>query len=179
MKSAWIAFTALLISLLLGGCARTSNSGTNSGSAAPRPSLSPGISSSADIVKVQPSSIVLPAGGKAQATVTLSIAPGFHVNANPATFAYLIPTEVTPGTVEGITVAKPIYPKAEKKTFMFAKEPLAVYEGEAQIGLPLRAEKNLTLGTHSMPVNITVQACDHEQCFAPTGLKTTVAIEVK
>jgi len=111
--------------------------------------------------------------------VTLSIASGFHVNANPATFSYLIPTELTAGTIEGITTAKPIYPQAEKKKFMFANEPLAVYEGEAQIRLPLRAEKNLTPGTHSMPLNIRVQACDHEQCFPPAGLKTNLAIEVK
>lgn len=176
MKSAWVVFSVLSISLSLGGCARMSNSGSNTGPTAPTP---PDIKSSADVVKVQPSSIALSAGASGEGTVTLSITSDFHVNANPATFPYLIPTEVTAGALEGITAAKPIYPKAEKIKFKFANEPLAVYEGEAQIRLPLRAEKNVTPGTHSMPLNIRVQACDHEQCFPPVVLNSTMAIEVK
>ena len=36
------------------------------------------------------------------ANVELVISPGFHVNANPATFPYLIATEIQPGKVDGI-----------------------------------------------------------------------------
>jgi len=137
------------------------------------------IRSSADIVKVQPSSVALPAGGNVDATVTLSISAGFHVNANPATFSYLIPTEVTTGTIEGVSAGKPVYPVAVKRKFQFANEPLAVYEGNAQVRLPLRAEKNAAKGARSLPVYVRVQACDHDQCFPPATLTTTMAVEVK
>jgi hypothetical protein len=134
---------------------------------------------SASVVKVQPANVTVSSGGNAEATVTLSISSGFHVNANPATFAYLIPTEVTAGATEGVTVSKPVYPAAVKRTFQFSNEPLAVYEGDAQIKLPLRAEATAAKGAHSLPLNIRVQACDHEQCFPPATLNATIAIEVK
>src|SRR6267143_984152 len=67
------------------------------------------ISSSAGVVKVRTEPVTIPAGGKSNATVTLSISSGFHVNANPVTFPYLIPTEVTAENSEEITVDKAVY----------------------------------------------------------------------
>lgn len=177
MNRALLVTCSLVISFALIGCSRTNPSVANVAPSSPSPA--PGISSSADIVKVHSTAASIPAGGSVDATVTLSISAGFHVNANPATFSYLISTEVTTGTLEGITAAKPIYPKAEKRKFMFANEPLAVYEGDAQIRLPLRAEKNAAKGARSLPVYARVQACDHEQCFPPATLTTTMAVEVK
>ena len=142
-------------------------------------SPSPDIKGSANVVKVQSANVTVSAGGNAEATVTLSILSGYHVNANPATFPYLISTEVTAGKLEGITVGKPLYPAGEKRKFQFAPEPLAVYEGDALIKLPLQAAKNVARGTLSLPLSIRVQACDHEQCFPPATLNATVAIEVK
>jgi hypothetical protein len=165
------------MSFALVGCSRPNPSVANVAPSSPSPA--PGISSSADIVKVPSPAASVPAGGSADATVTLSISAGFHVNANPATFSYLIPTEVTNGKVEGITAGKPVYPVAVKRKFQFANEPLAVYEGDAQIRLPLRAEKSAAKGVRSLPVYVRVQACDHEQCFPPATLTTTMAVEVK
>jgi hypothetical protein len=108
----------------------------------------------------------------------LSISPGYHVNANPATFPYLIATQVTPGAVEGITSDKPVYPPAEKKKFAFAEEPLAVYEGQAQIKLPLRADAK-SKGPVTVPIDVRVQACDQEKCFPPDTLHLTIPADVK
>jgi hypothetical protein len=175
--------TALWVVLLLHltfafvGCNRGihSVSGGMPGSS-PTPQL---ISSSSDVVTISTSTVQITRNGSADAVMTLSISTGFHVNANPATFSYLIPTEVTAGKVDGITIGKPVYPAAAKKTFQFAAEPLAVYEGEARIKLPLRAEKKVAKGSLSLPIKIAVQACDHEQCFPPATLNATVAVEVK
>jgi len=137
------------------------------------------ISSSANVVKVRAADLSIPAGGNADATVMLSISPGYHINANPATFPYLIATAVNPGKAEGIIAAKPIYPIAQKEKFQFAEEPLAVYEGEAQIRLPLRVEANAGKGARSLPIELTVQACDTEKCYAPDTLKTSITVDVK
>ncbi|MEK6334785.1 MAG: protein-disulfide reductase DsbD domain-containing protein [Acidobacteriota bacterium] len=172
----WL-FALCLISLVFSSCGNNrpvDRSGPRADS-----SSTPEVRSSADVVKIQPVTVSITAGGSAQGTVTLAISSGFHVNANPATFPYLIPTEITPGKIDGLKVGKPIYPPCAKKQFKFADEPLAVYEGEAQIRLPVSAEKNISKGTLSLPVDIRVQACDHEQCFPPVQLKTTISIEVK
>jgi len=177
MNRALLVSCSLAISFALVGCSRTSPSVANVAPSSPSPA--PGISSSADIVKVPSTAASISAGSNVGATVTLSISAGFHVNANPATFSYLIPTEVTTGTIEGVSVGKPVYPLAVKRKFQFANEPLAVYEGNAQVRLPLRGEKNAAKGARSLPVYVRVQACDHEQCFPPATLTTTMAVEVK
>ncbi len=135
--------------------------------------------SSSDVVKVQTTSVAIPAGGEATATLTLSISSGFHVNANPATFSYLIPTEVTVQNSDEITADKPVYPAAQTKKFQFAEKPLAVYEGESQIKLPLHAKANAAKASASLPIKVRVQACDNEQCFPPATLNTTVTVDVK
>jgi thiol:disulfide interchange protein DsbD len=176
MNRALLVACSLVILLGLIGCGRTNPSVAVAPSS---PSPAQGISSSADIVKVHTTAASIPAGGSIDSMVTLSITSGFHVNANPATFSYLIPSEVTTGTIEGVSAGKPGYPTAVKRKFQFANEPLAVYEGDAQIRLPLRAEKNAAKGTRSLPVYVRVQACDHEQCFPPATLTTTMPVEVK
>jgi hypothetical protein len=55
------------------------------------------------------------------ASIELVVSPGYHINAHPATFPYLIATEITPGKVEGITVSdKLAYPAPKMETFAFA-----------------------------------------------------------
>jgi hypothetical protein len=136
------------------------------------------ISSSADVVKVTSAEVSLSAGQSIDAAIRLSIQPGFHVNANPPTFSYLIATEVTAPKVEGVTVGKPVYPAAVKRKFQFADQPLAVYEGEDVVTLPLSVASGAK-GPRSLPITVRVQACDEQQCFPPATLKTTLQIEVK
>jgi hypothetical protein len=174
----WLGLVLLLFAFVFPGCTHGIHSGT--GGWPPASSTAPaGISSSADVVKVRAADISIPAGGNTDATLTLSISPGYHVNANPATFAYLIPTAINPGKAEGIIAGNPIYPIAQKKKFQFAEEPLAVYEAEVQIRLPMRAEANAGKGARSLPIEVKVQACDSEKCYAPDTLKTLIVVDVK
>src|SRR2546430_1246435 len=113
--------------------------------------------------------------GSSALEVPIRIDEGYHVNANPATFPYLIATEVTAEKVEGIDVGKPIYPPAIIKRFQFAEEPLAVYEGNVNVSLPYVAR---TTGTKTLPISVRVQACDQEKCFPPATLKATANINV-
>jgi DsbC/DsbD-like thiol-disulfide interchange protein len=137
------------------------------------------VGSTSDVVKVKMAVTSIPAGGSGEAGVGLSILPGFHVNANPATFDYLIATQLNATQTEGISPGKPVYPTAEKKSFQFAKEPLSVYEGEVQIKLPLTVDTNAAKGSHSLPIKVRVQACDTEKCYPPDTLSAVLAIEVK
>ena len=190
MNRALLAVSCVLIGFTLSGCKDIHEAIQPTNDSAPR-SASPapaGISSSASVVKAQAADVSIPAGGSADATVTLSISPGYHINANPATFPYLIATEVSQSeNVNGLQVmGKPIYPVGVMKKFVFAEKPLAVYEGEVTIKLPLRlvseakSEIRVPKGAHvSIPLAVRVQACDTEKCYAPDTLKTTIAVDVK
>jgi len=175
IKSALVPCLVLTVALAACRGSGTSSKSPTVAGASPTPA----VSVSSDVVRIGPSAVQIPTNGSADALVTLSISPGFHVNANPATFSYLIATQLTAGKVEGITVGAPGYPAAVKKKFQFAEQPLAVYEGETPIKLNLRAETKAAAGSRSLPVNVRVQACDEEQCFPPATINTTISVTVK
>ncbi len=165
---------------LIAGCKRSSEGGITSGTGGlPAAASSPDeISSSSEVVKVTAPPVHVAPGGSADASIKLAILSGYHVNANPATYPYLIATEVALEKTEGIAAGKPTYPPAQKQQFQFAEEPLAVYEGEIQVTLPLRADSQTQPGSRSVPVTVRVQACDHEKCFPPASINATIPVEV-
>ena len=170
MKSIYLAGASCLLLPFLTGCPRSKSAGEVSSSGGP-----PQVNSSADVVRLGGFGGGMSQPGSSTLEVPIRIDEGYHVNANPATFPYLIATEVTTEKVEGIDVGKPIYPPAVKKKFQFAEEPLAVYEGNVTVTLPLVAH---TSGTKTLPISVRVQACDQEKCFAPATLKTTANVNV-
>jgi hypothetical protein len=186
----WLLLIAFFV--VLAGCNRNPGGGISAGTGG-FPPASPQtveVSSSSQVVKVETASIQIPEGGSAEATVRLTILPGYHVNANPATFPYLIPTTVEHGQdPDGFCVAmgKPTYPAASKTKFEFAEEPLAVYEGTIEIKIPLTLLKPKDKGClvypakgtrNSIPIKVGIQACDHEKCFSPTLIDATIPVEV-
>ena len=121
----------------------------------------------------------LKAGGSGEAVVKLDITDGFHVNANPASDKFYIPTELTAGPEAGVTPGKPSYPKALTKKFKFADKPLAVYEGRAEIRLPLRAEASAAKGPHTLRARVRVQPCNDEACLPPRTLDVSIPVVVE
>ena len=168
-----ILLTIVVGALCLAGCTRQ----------AP-PSVKPisearVVKSSADVVKLVEPRISVAAGTSDNLLVPLAIEKGYHVNANPATFDYLIATEISADKVEGITVGKPVYPPPVTRKFQFAEKPLAVYEGDAQIKLPMQVAANAPKGKQSVALRVRVQACDEEKCFPPDTLQVQAAVDVR
>ena len=85
--------------------------------------------------------------------VSLRIRGGWHVNANPASLDFLVPTRVG-GEVRGLT-----YPAAGRFRSAFAPEELAVYSGVAAI----RGEA----AARATVVQLTYQACNDHLCLPP------------
>ena len=89
--------------------------------------------------------------------VVLKVAPGWHINSNKPLEKDFIATELTvPATMSKGEVA---YPKAIERRFSFNEKPLAVYEGEVEITVPVAPDL--------APVELTVQACSDEVCLLP------------
>ena len=170
-------FCTVLFSLLFlsfAGCNHDPDSGKTSPIASPAQ-----ISSSAQVVKISTDPVSVPVNGSAISKVTLSISPGFHVNANPATFPYLIATEVLPTVAHDVYVEKSIYPPPTKKKFQFAEEPLAVYEGDAPIQLLWRSSGGMAKkGEDTLSIKVRVQACDNEKCYPPATINGSITVNV-
>src|ERR1051325_4538909 len=162
--------TLSLSLLFLTGCPQPKPSGSNGGPGGP-----PEVRSSENVVRLGGAGAGFSTAGSGSIEVPIRIDEGYHINANPATFSYLIATEVTAEKVEGLEVGKPVYPAAVKKKFQFADQPLNVDEGTVNVTLPLTARFT---GTRSLPIWVRVQACDQEKCFPPATLHATYPITV-
>jgi hypothetical protein len=85
--------------------------------------------------------------------VTLQIRDGWHVNSNPASLPFLVPTRVG-GDVRGLA-----YPAAGRFRSAFAPEELAVYSGLAVI--------HGEAAPHATTLPLTYQACNDRLCLPP------------
>jgi DsbC/DsbD-like thiol-disulfide interchange protein len=131
------------------------------------------------IVRASVEPLEMRAGETAETSVRLSITSGYHVNANPATEKFLIPTSLNVKPEAGITVDKIAYPQPLRKKFPFAEVPLDVYEGDAVIKLTLRAPRDTKPGQHTLRADIRVQPCDDEKCYPPSTIATGVAVNIR
>lgn len=120
----------------------------------------------------------LVAGETTRGAIELDVLFGYHVNANPATYDYLIPTTVEVAGVEGVTIDAAFYPVPVMGTFAFATEPLAVYEDVSVAGFELRVGDDVAAGVYGLEIVVRYQACNTNTCFAPTEARTTVFVEI-
>ncbi|GIV14847.1 MAG: thiol:disulfide interchange protein DsbD [Armatimonadota bacterium] len=111
--------------------------------------------------------------------VTLNIKHPYHVNANPASEKFLIPTSVKLDPVPGITFAAPQYPKGLQREFAFTGgKRIAVYEGRTVIRVTATPAKNLKPGEITIRGKVNYQACDEKSCYPPGDLPFTIKLKV-
>ncbi len=104
------------------------------------------------------------AGAPSRRRVLLEISEGWHVNANPASLDFLIPTRVELAQREAGAprLSSVHYPTGSVFSPRFSLEPLAVYEGKVAIDveLPTKQSKDAQL-------ELTFQVCDETTCLPP------------
>ncbi|HEV8579216.1 MAG TPA: DUF255 domain-containing protein [Thermoanaerobaculia bacterium] len=90
----------------------------------------------------------------------LEIAPGWHLQANPATEPYLVATELQ--ARQGCELRNVRYPEGERFPSRFSQQPIAVYTGRVEI-------TGEVLGTERPA--LTYQPCDDARCLPPVTRK--------
>ncbi|MEE9411952.1 MAG: DUF255 domain-containing protein [Methylococcales bacterium] len=98
-------------------------------------------------------------------TVSLTMKPGWHINAHKPLDADLIATTITlPKTESGWSLQSVIYPEPVTKTLQFQQQPLALYEDTASLQAQLKpAEQH----SYLVQIQINLQACNDQHCLAP------------
>lgn len=174
-----LIFSGCLLAFALASCAKTETPSPSAANNRANTNAGPSAEKTppADVVRANASEVALKQGGKAEASVRLSIANGYHINANPAS-AYQIATELKVEAGDGLTPDTPIYPASLTKKFSFSDKPLAVYEGEVVIRLPLRADSNATKGARKVPAKLRIQACDEEVCYQPRTIDVSIPVTI-
>ena len=103
--------------------------------------------------------------GDDEIVVTVQIARGYHVNANPASFDYLIPTAVI---FAGLTPSRVIYPAPKLFRPAFARAGIRVYEGGVEI--VAQFPKGTLRRDRAVTGSVRAQACNDEVCLPPADL---------
>ncbi len=102
---------------------------------------------------------------------TIHIDKGFHINANPASFDYLIPTSVA---FDGFTPRRIDYPQAIRIYPEFAREGLDVYQGVVQMSAILPQE--IIQQKKIINATLSAQACTEQICLPPAKLPVSVLL---
>jgi uncharacterized protein YyaL (SSP411 family) len=118
------------------------------------------------------------AGSTVLAHLTLTIAEGWHLTANPSGRPSLKPTTVKLLPSSEITLEPVTYPEGALRKLVGGEEPVPVYEGRIQIPIMLRLGSDLPSGNREVKLQIRFQACNDRACLAPATLAVPLSIDV-
>lgn len=110
--------------------------------------------------------------------ITLHIAKGWHVNANPASLPFLIPTTVqaqASGKIVPLTIR---YPPGRESDVRLDGKAIMVYDDGTSLVADFQGGKSrVPPPAQSMAVFVTVQSCsDQGICLPPSTLKKMVDV---
>jgi thioredoxin:protein disulfide reductase len=109
-----------------------------------------------------------------QATIEVTIAPGWHVNANRPRDEFLIPTTLTVTPPAGVRAGAVAYPAPVERRLKFGGDkPLLLYEGTVRFTAPLEGAP--APGAEPLRAVVRYQACDDSRCLPPRTLELTAA----
>ena len=111
-------------------------------------------------------------------SLRLDIHPGWHVNSNRPSLAYLIPTRLEFPEPAAAAVDQVAYPEGEMVQLKFAAEKLSVYQGATTIRATLRPPRDAPAGARRVPVRVVYQACSDQSCLAPETVEFAVPLTV-
>lgn len=130
------------------------------------------------VVVHTPAPLQLGADWTAEAVVSLTIAEGYHVQANPVPFPYLIPTQLQVESGDEWTVGTPVYPTGKPYQLAGTTDTLSVYDGTIAIRLPLRVGTDAHPGRHILRGRVRYQLCDDRRCFQPVDEPVVLSVDV-
>jgi hypothetical protein len=99
-------------------------------------------------------------------TIEVSIAPGWHVNANLPSDPALIPTQLQT-TADDVTIRNVTYPPSNPFRPGFTDDTIDVFDGTARIIAEIDAAEDRMKDS----LVLTVQACDLTKCLLPSKIK--------
>jgi uncharacterized protein len=130
-------------------------------------------------VSVQvPEAVRLADGDAFEARISVAVAEGYHLQANPASEQFLVPTRLDLKNSGGVTVSRITYPPGKPYRLSGADKGLKTYDGNFEIGVLLKASNGARLGKHILQGSLHYQACDSSACLFPTSVPLTLTVNV-
>lgn len=109
--------------------------------------------------------------------MSVQLRPGYHVNSNTPTDAYLIPLKLTwtpaPLEIDGVD-----FPKPKMEKYEFSEKALSVFTGDFDITSRFRVPSTAPPGVHVVSGKLRYQACNHKECLPPRTVEVKLPVEV-
>lgn len=129
-------------------------------------------------LEVLPSKMVTVALGKTgTGTVSVKIAPEFHIQANPASQPNLIATTLTIMGKDGLEQGTITYPTGVSYRLENSDKDLSTYSGTTDIKIAVNA-KTAKLGKYELTGILKFQPCNDKICFFPTKVEVKIPVHV-
>ena len=125
-----------------------------------------------------PEPVTLAQGGEGQARISVSVADGFHVQANPASAEFLIPLRLQLRAKGGVRATIPVYPPGEPYRIEGMPSELMTYHGTFEIVVHLSAVDSAQPGGRALRGVLRYQACDDRSCRIPASVPVSVPVRV-
>jgi len=114
-----------------------------------------------------------------EAKIAVSVNPGFHVNSNTPSDAYLIPLKLTWTPGGALEPGAVVYPKPEMEKYAFSDKPLSVFTGDFNVTAKFKVPATAPFGMGMMVGKIRYQACNNNSCFPPKSAEVRLSYQVQ
>ena len=134
----------------------------------------------APVVQVVPTeTLTVAAGVASEAEIRITVAKGYHVQANPAADEFLIPLTLAFDSHDDLEVGDIRYPPGEPYRLQGADEDLSVYGGTFAVPVSIRVSAAAREGAVAARGRLRYQACDDRLCLAPATLTFDLTARVE
>lgn len=130
------------------------------------------------VTVAEPTAVAVAPGGMSQARLSVTIAPGYHVQANPASGPHLIPLRLELRAEPPLQLGKPVYPPGKGHRLQGSDLELSVYDGTIVVSVPVQAAKDAAPNQMALEGSLRYQACDDRVCLRPQDLPVRVPVRV-
>jgi thiol:disulfide interchange protein DsbD len=117
-------------------------------------------------------------GREYELTLVLEIAEGWHINANPATFDFLIPTRLSLEKTPKLRLVSVQYPKGREFRLPTLAQGIAIYEKTVRIPFRVAVARVAQPGTLTASGRLAVQACDDNTCLVPSQMPVPIILQI-
>jgi len=117
-------------------------------------------------------------GATVNIAVLVNIQESYHINSFKPEEEFLIPTVLKFEPVEKVSFGKIFYPEPEKIKFVFSDELIAVYEKQVILFTAATFAQDFPIGAIELKGTVSYQACDDQNCYAPSEKEFSIPIEV-
>ena len=124
-----------------------------------------------------PPGISVKAGETTKATLSVTVASGYHANSNKPADAYLIPLQLTwnPGPLTATSV---VFPKPQTQKLGFSSKPVSVFTGTFDIVTQFKVAGDAAPGASTANGKLHYQACDDRSCLPPATIEVSVPVVI-